>query len=298
MRLRTPDVAISHRLRPPPYGGSNQFLLALRGELERRGFRVSDGRLPRRARAVLLHAYLVEGSPPAGARVVHRVDGPIRLYRGTDDGADERIAQINRAYADATVVQSRYSLAAHRELGIELREPVVIPNAVDPAIFFPADREAPRGRLKLIATSWSDNPRKGAAALAEIARELDPARFELTFVGRAADDLGPARVLGPLPSRELAELLRAYDAYLAPSLNDPCSNALLEGLACGLPALYARSGGHPELVGEGGLGFDDPAEVPELAYRLADEWEEVRARIAVVPLAEVADRYLAALRLS
>jgi glycosyltransferase involved in cell wall biosynthesis len=291
-------VAISHRLRPPPYGGSNQFLLALRGELERRGLRVSDGRLPRRARAVLLHAYLVEGAPPAGARVVHRVDGPIRLYRGTDDGADERIVELNRAYADATILQSRYSLEAHRELGIELREPVVIPNAVDPAIFFPAEREPPRGRLKLIATSWSDNPRKGAAALAGIARELDPSRFELTFVGRAAEDLDGVRVLGPVPSRELAELLRAHDAYLAPSLNDPCSNALLEGLACGLPALYARSGGHPELVGGGGLGFDDPAEVPELARRLPDEWEALRARIAVVPLAEVADRYLAAMGLS
>jgi glycosyltransferase involved in cell wall biosynthesis len=298
MRLRAPDVAISHRLRPPPYGGSNQFLLALRGELERRGLRVSDGRLPRRARTVLLHAYLLEGTPPAGARVVHRVDGPIRLYRGTDDGADGRVAELNRRYADATIFQSEYSLAAHRELGIELREPVLIPNAVDPAIFYPAEREPPGGRLKLVATSWSDNPRKGAAALAQIARGLDPARFELTFVGRSTLDLRPARVVPPRPSHEVAALLRAHDAYLAPSLNDPCSNALLEGLACGLPALYARSGGHPELVGGAGLGFDDPTEAPELAARLADEWEELRTRISVVPLAEVADRYLTALGIS
>ncbi|HEX6702076.1 MAG TPA: glycosyltransferase family 4 protein [Gaiellaceae bacterium] len=297
MRLRAPDVAISHRLRRPPYGGSNQFLLALRGELERRGLRVSHGRLPRRARAVLLHAYLVEGVPPAGARVVHRVDGPIRLYRGTDDGADARIEELNRTYADATIFQSQYSLAAHRELGIDLREPVVIPNAVDPAIFFPAEREPPRRRLKLIATSWSDNPRKGAGALERIARRLDPARFELTFVGRTAVDLGPARVVPPRGSREVAALLRAHDAYVAASLNDPCSNALLEALACGLPALYARSGGHPELVGDGGLGFDDPVEAPELASRLAEEWSELRERISVVPLREVADRYLAALGL-
>src|SRR5205814_3266635 len=80
--LRAPDVAISHRLRPPPYGGSNQFLLALKGEFARRGLSVSDGRIARRARSVLLHAYLLEGEPPSGARVVHRVDGPIRLYRG------------------------------------------------------------------------------------------------------------------------------------------------------------------------------------------------------------------------
>ncbi|MGH3136152.1 MAG: hypothetical protein ACRDPV_06640, partial [Gaiellaceae bacterium] len=31
------DIAIFHEFSPPPYGGGNQFLLALRGELERRG---------------------------------------------------------------------------------------------------------------------------------------------------------------------------------------------------------------------------------------------------------------------
>ena len=118
MRLRRPDVAISHRLRSPPYGGSNQFLLALRGELRRRGLRVSDGSIPRRARSVLLHAYLLQGRPPRGRRVVHRVDGPIGLYRGADNGTDRRIAELNRELADATILQSRYSLEAHRELGI------------------------------------------------------------------------------------------------------------------------------------------------------------------------------------
>ena len=52
--------------------------------------------------------------------MVHRVDGPIGVYRGFDDGTDARIAEINRELADATVAQSRFSLDAHRELGIEL----------------------------------------------------------------------------------------------------------------------------------------------------------------------------------
>ena len=39
--LARPDVAIAHTFRKPPYGGSNQFLIALRGELERRGLRVA-----------------------------------------------------------------------------------------------------------------------------------------------------------------------------------------------------------------------------------------------------------------
>ncbi len=59
--------------------------------------------------------------------MVHRVDGPIGAYRGFDDGTDARIAAINAELADATVLQSRYSLEKHAELGIELRDPVVDP---------------------------------------------------------------------------------------------------------------------------------------------------------------------------
>ena len=58
------------------------------------------------------------------------------------------------------------------------------------------------------------------------------------------------------------------------------SNALLEGLACGLPAAYLRSGGHPELVGEAGIGFDDAEELPAVFARLATELDERRRAIS------------------
>jgi glycosyltransferase involved in cell wall biosynthesis len=297
--MRPPDVAIATELRHAPYGGSNQFLLALRGELRRRGLRVTEGRVPRRARSVLLHSYLVDLRRRPAGRVVHRVDGPIELYRGADDGADRRIVEINARLADATILQSRYSLEAHRDLGLELRDPVVIPNAVDPAIFHPpAEREPLAGRrVRVVATSWSDNPRKGGETYAWLARTLDRERYELTFVGRASVAVEAEHVLPPLGSEELAEVLRGQDVYVTASLNDPCSNALLEALACGLPALYARSGGHPELVGEAGLGFDDREELPALLDRLAAELDERRAAIRVPSLTEVADRYLETLGL-
>jgi glycosyltransferase involved in cell wall biosynthesis len=80
--------------------------------------------------------------------------------------------------------------------------------------------------------------------------------------------------------------------FVAASRDDPCSNALLEALACGLPAAYLRSGGHPELVGDAGIGFDAAEEVPAALARLRTELDERRAAIRVPPLTEVADRYL------
>jgi glycosyltransferase involved in cell wall biosynthesis len=300
--FRQPDLAIVHRFRPAPYGGSNQFLTALRGELRARGLHVSDGAVGRKTRACLLHSYLVDAQDVRsrlheGLRVVHRVDGPIALYRGTDDGSDQKIVEINHEFAQATIFQSHWSLEAHRAAAIELRDATVIPNAVDPRVFFPAPATPLGARVRLIATSWSDNPNKGRETLRWLARELDPDRYELTFVGRTQVDLTPARVVAPLDSEGVAALLREHDVYLAPSLNDPCSNALLEALACGLPALYLRSGGHPELVGDAGLGYEDRQDIPGLLEQLVSEYDERRRRISISSLADVADRYLAVLGL-
>jgi glycosyltransferase involved in cell wall biosynthesis len=90
--------------------------------------------------------------------------------------------------------------------------------------------------------------------------------------------------------------LRSHDVYLAASRDDPCSNALLEGLACGLPAAFLRSGGHPELVGDGGIGFDHAEELPSVLARLREEIDERRAEIRLPSLADVADRYIEALK--
>ncbi len=232
--------------------------------------------------------------------MVHRVDGPIGAYRGFDDGTDDRISELNRELADATVFQSHYSLDKHRELGYSLRDPVVITNAVDPTIFHePPAREPLDGRkVRLIATSWSDNPRKGAQTFASLDAHLDWERFEMTYVGRSALPFEHVRTVGPVTSEELARLLRSHDAYIAASQDDPCSNALLEALACGLPAAYLASGGHPELVGAGGLPFADDEELPAVLERLVSELDHFRSAISVPAIGFVADRYLEVLGLA
>src|SRR5437660_3246944 len=130
--------------------------------------------------------------------MVHRVDGPIGTYRGFDDGTDGRIVKMNQEFAAATILQSRYSLDKHQELGLELRDPVVIHNAVDPAIFHPPSTRdpLPGRRLCVMATSWSDNARKGAEVLEWLDRNLDLDSYELTFAGNTLARLKRIRVVG------------------------------------------------------------------------------------------------------
>src|SRR5438067_1672691 len=287
------DLAVFHEFHAPPYGGGNQFLLALVAELRRRGLDVELNRISGATPACLYNSFnfdfrRLRRFARDGVRMVHRVDGPVGVYRGFDDGTDRRIAAINEL-ADATILQSQYSLEKHAELGLELRNPTVIHNAVDPAIFHPPEAREAHERLRVITTSWSDNLRKGADVLEWLDEHLDFDEFEVTFAGRTHARLRRIRVVGPLSSEPLADLLRSQDVFLAASRDDPCSNALLEGLACGLPAAFLRSGGHPELVGDAGIGFDAPEELPDVLGRLRGELEQRRAAIRVPSLAEVTD---------
>ena len=298
-QFREADIAIFHEFSPPPGGGGNQFLRALWGELERRGLRVENNSISRTTKVCLYNSFNFDFErlrtlKRLNCLMIHRVDGPISVYRGYDDGSDCHIWKINNELADATIFQSRYSLNKTLELGLEFKSPHVITNAVNPAIFNPMGRIAfDRSRkIRLISTSWSDNPNKGAKVYKQLEDSLDWERFEYTFVGRSKVKFERIRMVPPVNSEQLAEIRRQHDIYITASQHEACSNSLIESLSCGLPAIYIKSGSNAELVGEAGLGFSAPEEIPELLDRLVNEYEERQKKILLPTLAEVCDRYL------
>ena len=298
------DVSIFHGFVPPPYGGGNQFLRALWNELEARRWRLENNTISPTTRACLFNSFNFDVDRLRAfrrplCRMVHRVDGPVSVYRGRDEGIDRRIWEVNRDLADVTVFQSEYSRRRHEDMGLVFTDATVIHNAADPAIFHSRGRAAfERGRrIRLIATSWSDNANKGAEILAWLDAQLDPARFELTFLGRSPVAFPRARILPPVPSAQVAELLRAHDIFITASLHESCSNALIEALSCGLPALFVDSGSNGELVKDGGIAFSVREELPQRLDQLVAEYEMRQARVAPPVLAEVADRYLSVMGL-
>ena len=293
------DVSIFFDFVQAPYGGANQFLRALWNEFEGRGLRLENNRISRTTHACLYNSFNFDDrrlrrQKRSGCRMVHRVDGPISAYRDADETIDREIWTLNHDLADATVFQSEYSRRKHLEIGLEFTCPTVILNAVDGRVFHargrvPFDRAR---KIRVISTSWSDNPNKGAAAYAWLEEHLDWDRYDYTFVGRSSVPFRRIQTIPAVDSERLATILRAHDVYITASRHDPCSNALLEALGCGLPSLYLDSGGHRELVGEAGLPFTEPEELPRLLDRLVDEYQSRQARISVPTIGEVADRYL------
>lgn len=298
------DLSVFHEFEPPPTGGGHQFLRAFWKQAERRGLRVENNRVSRAACACLFNSFNFRESRLArtwrsSVLYVHRVDGPIDVYRGREDGVDKGIYAVNRKFADKTIFQSRYSLEKHLELGMEFKNPVVIMNAADPDIFHSRGRVVfSRSRkTRLIASSWSDNINKGAADYQWLDEHLDWERFEMTFVGRSPVTFKNIRMMEPVASDRMAELFRQHDIYLTASRNDPCSNSLIEALTCGLPAVYLKSGGHPEIVGGAGAGFDSAEELPGLLDRVAGRYEAFQSRISIPSIQEISEAYLKVLEL-
>lgn len=297
-------VSLWHEFHSPPWGGGNQFLLALKAEFLRRGINVRVNQGGKGISMHILHARHFDTQAfrkrrgVQSAPILHRLDGPVSIYRADGSGKelDDLCFALNAEFASATVFQSQWSLEQNLHMGYKPINPVVIPNAADPEVFHAKDRTpfSRNRKVRLISTSWSSNPGKGGDTYQWIDEHLDWDRFEYTLVGRASVRFSRIRHVPPVPSRELADLLRQHDVFITASRNDPCSNALVEALTCGLPALFLNSGGHPELVGEGGLPFDTVNEILSQLDRLVAGYDDFQARIAAPNISDVARCYLQA----
>jgi glycosyltransferase involved in cell wall biosynthesis len=289
-------LSILFSFKDGPWGGGNQFLKALRNEWNVKGLYVDD---PALADAVLINSHhqlqdvvRFKRAHP-NVPIIHRIDGPIALIRGIDRGVDSMIYDINRFIADGTIFQSKWSEKYNKQLGMGSNafETTVI-NAPDPELFYFKERVRGANRkVRLIASSWADNKNKGFDTYQWLDKNLDFSRYEMTFVGNTPVPFKNIKYVSAVNSKKLAGLLREHDIFITASKNDPCSNALLEALHSGLPAIALRDGGHPEIVGRGGELFITKEEIPNLLDKINENSLHYVRQIDVSAISKVADEY-------
>jgi glycosyltransferase involved in cell wall biosynthesis len=102
------------------------------------------------------------------------------------------------------------------------------------------------------------------------------------------------------PTLDIPERLAEADCFVLPSTNEPCSVALIEALALGLPALVSASGGNVDIViqGKTGLTFapDDPVDLANQLRKLLagpgfSAPAEIRRSVAARRASQVAREY-------
>jgi len=294
-------IGLWHEFHKPPYGGGNQFMMALKKALERASVSVVSNSTSSAIDVHLCNSAWFDvkrfggGMGQRAPRIIHRVDGPIAIYRGSNWDEDNKIYDLNSKFASATVYQSGWCFRRMLELDFKPINPVVIRNAVDGNIFhrkgrIPYSRDR---KLRLISTAWSDNPRKGGPFYKSLESRIDWNRFDYTFVGNTQQKFEKIRHIPPQNSEKLADILRQHDVYVMASQSEACSNALIEAMACGLPVIYLDDGGNRELVGAGGIAFRSEDEALAGLDRLAEMYESFQAGIWVESIEDIACRYLA-----
>ncbi len=155
-----------------------------------------------------------------------------------------------------------------------------IPNPIDTKVFCPSKRETKKsekikslalppeisdklpeeGNIILFVCQRVSNPYKGMNYLIEACKKLAKQQPEmksnttLVVLGSHADDVAeqmpfPTVALGYVDDEHrMADIYRAADLFVLPSLSENLPNTIMEAMACGTPCVGFRVGGIPEEI--------------------------------------------------
>lgn len=255
---------------------------------------------------------------------------------GTDDPSTTRTWRFGRllmdalAHADAVIAITEELAHSYLEAGLPQDRLVRIPNGVDTARFHPPD-PASRRRLRealglpvdaaIVLFVGIVHPRKGVDRLLEAWPTIEARHPQamLALVGplNSPTDAAPPDFVNHLRSRaaryrihltgaqeEVDRFYRAADVFALPSRMEGLPNALLEAMACGLPAVSSPLPGVSEVIEHNVNGWlvppNNPAALPEAISYLLDHPADARrlgqaAHQTILrgySLDSVADRYI------
>jgi glycosyltransferase involved in cell wall biosynthesis len=224
----------------------------------------------------------------AGTPHIWRPGGHVSWGSGIRTARDARLAlEMMGLLSTAVVCNSRF--VADQFADRLATRPQVIPNGVHMRPPLPR-RSAGRFRVGMVAHL---TPQKRHRDFVRAATHVASMRDDVEFViyGRPVSAPG-SRVYGSqirhaartlsrerrftfsdfLPSGN--DPLRDLDLLVLPSIGESFSNAVLEGMAAGVPVIASRSGGNPEMVEHGTTGLLVP---PRQSRLLADAVLELLA---------------------
>ena len=255
-------VYISFKITDKPAGGGNNFLKYLALSLEQRNLLTQK---IRDADILLINSHhnviknmLIKFFFKKKI-FVHRVDGKLSLHR-TSKKWDKLVEFQNSIISNATIFQSNWS----KQIWATTLNPMyyrVILNQADSKIFKAEQTKRSTKPFTLAYFSFSQNKNKGGDLIKWLKEEQNNYNIQLNIIG--GEVTGENRLKSNKVSQKtIARRLSECHALIYPSLNDACSNVILEALAMGLPVIALNSGGNSEIIGNAGVLFSKKNEIP------------------------------------
>lgn len=261
-----------------PSGGANNFIRALRQELQGGGnFTFTDS--PEEPCDVIFMNQL--GTGPGGNGEIFSINqvkrfrdygrrlvvravnlnwhafhlGPRNLIRGWWRDR-QTIALLN--LADVAIFQSEYQRQFFIRAGYKGNNSEVIHNGAPPEFWLEPPASAPvHGPLRLISSTASPRRTKRHDLIARMSRCEG---VEIYHLGAWPEGLAQGRVqlLGMQPRERMIEAMTACHFFLHTAIKDPCPNAIFEAVCAGLPVIYNPGpGSSAEIVGPCGIPLDE-----------------------------------------
>jgi len=247
----------------------------------------------------VVYGHFIYGAGLSAVRAARRLGIPVFVASGESTLDELKHMGLDRARRELRHLTGMIAVSALRKrqlqetLALPPERIAVFPNGVDLTVFFPRDRRAMREKHGLpqdqflVAFVGHFDHRKGVARVAQALEGLQGVSAVYVGAGPLAPQGEQMAFRAVLPHDAVAEILSAADVFVLPTLAEGSNNAIIEGMAAGLPIITSRGEFNDDLVDQATAIRVDPLDVLEIRdaiVALRDD-EDRRRRMADAALA-------------
>ena len=183
---------------------------------------------------------------------------------------------------------------------------IVIPNAIDNALFYQKDKLALRNKFGfpedafIVAFVGYFSKRKGSDRLSEAIKQLNDTEVKSIFIGsdtgeNAVPTCSGILFKGRVQHKDIPDYLNCADVFVLPTLREGCCNAIIEVMACGLPVISSNRDFNYDVLDDTCSILIDPTSVEAIANAVKQIKDNVllREKLSKGALSKAKDLILA-----
>ncbi len=275
-------IAIGYKIKDSSWGGGNQFVSYLVKAALDRSYKVTfnlsendidvilivdprsyNNDIPFGTLEILRYLLFVNKD----AIVVHRINECDERKKTMHMNA---LLRLTNYFADYTVFISNWL----RTLSIydKNKDYKVILNGADASTFRNYNNIIWDGAepLKIVTHHWSSNYMKGFDVYEKLDNLLSNKswkdKLKFTYIGNLPNGFyfKNSKQINPISGKSLGYELSKHHLYISGSINEPAGMHHIEGILCGLPIIFRKSGALPEYCNKYGVSFENNNFLPAL----------------------------------